>query len=301
MTTFNDLIIQVRQAVLGYSKVQSSVSELAAPMTDTDVTFTADGATVTNLSRGMVEIDDELILVKSFDRTSGVVTVMGNTNGRGYEGTTAAAHSQYALITSDPAFPRVRIKEAINDTISAMYPDLVIYGVVEIPKLAPVFEYQLPADAKDVWYVTGQLVGPSKVWQPLPNWRFNPNANTTDFPTGKSIEIFDYVTPGRAQRVVYIKEPSRLVNATDDYEVVAGYPERTADIVKWGASARLLPAYEAARLQQKSVESTERAPLVPPKAAAQAAAFFQQLYYQRLQEERRRQWEEVANYQRFQS
>lgn len=301
MTTLNDLIIQIRQQILGYSKNQAAVSELSASMSDTDTTFTVDGATVTNISRGLVEIDDELILVKNFDRNSGVITVMGNVNGRGYEGTVAAAHSQYAIVTSDPPFPRVRIKEAINNTINAMYPDLVVFGATEIPKLAPVFEYELPAEAKDVWYVTGQLVGPSKVWQPLPNWRYNPNANTSVFPSGKSIEIFDFVTPGRAQRVIYVKEPGTLVNGNDDFTTTTGYPDRVADIVKWGACARLLPAYEAARLQQRVVESTERAPLVPPKAAAQAAAYFQQLYYQRLQEERRRQWEEVANYQRFQS
>jgi len=301
MTTLNDLIVQVRQQVLGYAKNQASVSELAAAIGPTDTTFTADGATVTNLSRGLVEIDDELILVKSFDRNSGVVTVMGSTNGRGAEGTTAASHAQHALITADPEFPRVRIKEAINDTIQAMFPDLVIFANTEIVKLQPVFEYELPDDCNDVWYVTGQLVGPTKIWQPLQRWRFNPMANTTDFPSGKSIEIFDFVTAGRAQRVTYAKAPVPLVNGTDVFTTVTGYPDRFTDLVKWGACSRLLPAYEAARLQQKSVESTERAPLVPPKAAVSAAAYFQQLYYQRLQEERRRQWEEVANFQRYQS
>lgn len=300
MTTFDDLITQVRQQILGYSKNQTAVSELASAMGPTDTTFTVDGATVTNVTRGLVEIDDELILVKSFDRNSGVVTVMGNTNGRGYEGTTAASHSKFALVTADPPFPRIRIKEAINDTIQSMYPQLVVFGQTEIPKLAPVFEYALPADAKDVWYVTGQLVGPSKVWQPLPNWRYNPNANTTDFPSGKSIEIFDFVTPGRAQRVVYVKEPTTLTNGSDDF-TTTGYPERCSDIVRWGACYRLLPAYEAARLQQKTVESTERAPLVPPRAAASAAEYFRQLYEERLAEERKRQWEEVNNFQRFQS
>jgi hypothetical protein len=300
-TTFSDLITQVLQQIEGYSKNQDAMASLAASMTATDTTFTVDSTTVTNLSRGMAEIDEELILIKSFDSMTGVVTVLGGVNGRGYRGTTAATHSINALITNDPPFPRKRIKEAINDTINAMYPDLQIFATTEITKLAPVYEYEMPAAAKDVWYVVAQLVGPTKIWQPMTRWRFNPNANTTAFPSGKSIELWDFVTPGRPQRVVYVKEPSNLVNLTDDFATVTGYPERVTDIVKWGACARLLPAYEAARLQQVAVESTERASLVPTSSAAKAAAYFSQLYYQRLAEERRRQWEEIPNFQRFQS
>ena len=301
MTTFADLIIQVSQQVEGYSKNQDALSVLTAGMTAGDTTFTVDIDTVTNLSRGMVEIDEELILIKNYNNLTGVVTVMGGTNGRGYRGTTAATHSSNAIITNDPPFPRQRIKEAINDTINAMYPDLQIFESTEITKLAPVFEYEMPAAAKDVWYVTGQLVGPTRIWQPLIRWRFNPNADTTVFPSGKSIEIFDFVTPGRPQRVTYVKEPTPLVNLTDNFATVTGFPDRVTDIVKWGACARLLPAYEAARLQQIAVESTERANLVPTTSAAKAASYFQQLYYTRLAEERRRQWEEIPNYQRYQS
>lgn len=301
MTTFNDLVTRVKQQVQGYSKNQESVSELSVAMGSGDTTFTVDTGTITNISRGLVEIDDELILVKSYDRTSGVVSVMGLANGRGYNGTTAASHTVNSLVVADPSFPRARVKEAVNDTISSMYPDLQIFATTEISRLAPVYEYELPSTAKDVWYVTGQLVGPTKIWQPLQRWRFNPQANTTDFPSGKSIEIFDYVTPGRAQRVVYVKEPATLTNNTDDFTTVTGFPDRVNDIVVWGACARLLPAYEAARLQQTAVEATERAPLVPPASAAKAAAYYQQMYYQRLQEERRRQFEEVPMYQRYQS
>jgi hypothetical protein len=304
VTTFDDLVKQVTSQLQGYTKNQDALAELVQDMASDDTTFTVSTDTVTNLSRGMVEIEDEIILVKSYDRLSGQVTVMGGVNGRGYNGTTATGHVGSAagptLITNDPPFPRVRVKEAINDTINAMYPDLQIYATTEITRLAPVFEYAMPAEATDVWYVTGQLVGPTQIWQPLQRWRFNPMANTTSFATGKSIEIFDFVTPGRAMRVVYGKQPTALTSNSQDF-TACGYPDRVVDVVKWGACARLLPAYEAGRLQQISVESTERAPLVPTSSAAKAAAYFSQLYYQRLQEERRRQWEEIPTFQRFQS
>lgn len=300
MTTFDQLVRQVRQQLLGFTMNQESVSELASAMGAADTSFSCDSATVTNLSRGLVEVDDELILVKTYDAPSGVVSVMGLTNGRGYEGTTAASHAAHALVTSNPAFPRARIKEAINQTIQTLYPELVVFSSTEITKNAVVIEYELPADLSDVWYVNGQLIGPSRVWQPLPNWRYNPKASATVFPSGKSIEIFDYVTPGQKIRIVYGKPPSLLVNGGDDFAATTGYPDRYTDLVVFGTCMRLLPALESARLQQQSVEATERATLVPPASATRAMTMYAQLYQQRLSEERDQQFNDVPNYAYFQ-
>jgi hypothetical protein len=300
MTTFDQLVRQVRQQLLGFTLNQESVSELLVGMSPTDITFQADGETIGNLSRGLVEIDDELILVKKWDQTSGTVTVMGGLSGRGYEGTTAAGHNVHALITSNPAFPKARIKEAVNLTISTLYPELVVFSSTEITKLAPQIEYELPSDCSDVWYLTGQTIGPSKVAQPLPNWRYNPKARTANFPSGKSIQILDAVVPGQAVKVVYAKTPALLVNGTDDFAATTGYPDRYTDLVVYGTCMRLLPALEAARLQQQAVEATERATLVPPASASRAMAMYAQLYQQRLQEERDQLYSDVPNFAFFQ-
>ncbi|MGW2169149.1 phage adaptor protein [Streptomyces sp. NPDC001705] len=299
MTTLDQLVSRVRQQLLGYSMNQESVSELSVSMTGTDTAFTCDTDTVTNLSRGLVEIDDELILVKSYDSTNGVVSVMGLANGRGYEGTTAATHAAHSLVTSNPAFPKARIKSAINETISALSPTLVVFGSTEITKLAPVVEYQLPAEVDGVWYVTGQLIGPSKVAQPLPNWRYNPKARVSNFPTGKSIQLLDYVTAGQAMKVVYSKAPTLLASGSSEFETT-GYPERYTDLVVYGACKRLVPALESARLQLQSVETTERAPLVPPASATKVAQLYASLFAERLEEERARQFDEIPNFATFQ-
>ncbi|MET9385299.1 hypothetical protein ABZY09_30565 [Streptomyces sp. NPDC002928] len=299
MTTFDQLTRRVRQQLLGYAMNQESVSALTAAMTAGDVTFQADGETIGNLSRGLVEIDDELILVKKWDQGSGTVTVMGNSSGRGYEGTTAAAHAQNALITSNPAFPKARIKEAINDTIRGLYPDLVVFGSTEITKQAPVVEYELPQDCEGVWYVVGQLVGPSRAAQPLPNWRYNPRARSANFASGRSVQIFDAVTPGQAIKVVYAKLPSVLVNGSDDL-LSTGYPERYADLIVYGACKRLLPALEAARLQMQAVEATERASLVTYKELSTAVQTYSALYAERLEQERNLMFDDVPNFATFQ-
>lgn len=299
MTTFDQLVKQVRQQLLGFAMNQESISSLAVAMNATDTTFQADGDSIINLSRGLVEVDDELILVKKWDESSGTVTVMGGLNGRGYEGTTAASHSVDALITSAPAFPRARIKEAINEAIRGLYPHLVVFSSTEITKLAPVVEYELPSEVADVWYVVGQMIGPSKVAQPMPNWRYNPKARTANFASGKSIQIFDAVTPGQAIKVVYGKPPSTLTAGSDEF-TTTGFEERLVDLVVYGTCKRLLPALEAARLQLQSVETTERAPLVPPASATKAASLYASLYAERLEEERALMFSDVPSYAYFQ-
>lgn len=301
--TFNTIINRVRTALLGFSLDQEQYATLSVAMGVSDTTFTVDPTTVSNIFRGTMEIDDELVLVQSVDRPSGTVTVQAGLNGRGWQNTVPATHVQQSLITMAPRFPRARMKEAINDTISAMYPNLVVFKSTEITKLAPVYEYPMPADVADVWYVTGQLVGPTKIWQPLPNWRYNPKADaqaTTDFPTGKSIQIFDFVTPGQRMNVVYATEPSQLVNDTDAYSATTGFNEKTVDIVTYGALSRLLPIYEAARLQQRSIEATERSALVPAGAAMRTAQYYAQLYQDRLAQERTQMMSEVPNFASFQ-
>lgn len=292
MTTFNDLVVRVKQQLLGFTQDQQSVSELAVSMAPGDITFTVAGDTVTNLSRGLVEIDDELILVKAYDRSSGVVSVMGSANGRGAEGTVAASHASTSLVTASPPFPRARIKEAINGVIQALYPSLVVFATTEISNISVVYQYGMPAAAKDVRAVALQTIGPTKVWQQGRNWKFDPRSNTTDFPTGKSIQLFDTVTPGRAMRVLYEKEPTALSANADVFDTVTGYPDRITDLVVWGACSRLVPALDSARLQQQSIEATERAALVPQASALKTASYFQQLYYQRLEEEKARQFDE---------
>lgn len=310
--SFDQLVSRVKQQLLGYTRDQASISYLVADMTAGASTFQVDTDTVKNISRGLVEIDDELMLIKSFDQASGTVTVMGAFGapvapmGRGVEGTTATAHLTNALVTDDPMYPRKRIKEAINDTIQATYPDLWVFDDYEFAWQAARYEYPLPADAEDVYKVTANTIGPSRVWFPNSSWRFNPQASTGSQAvagaTGKSLQVMrDFIVPGRNVRVIYTKKPTILTNGADDFETVTGYPERYVDLITYGACWRLLPAYEAARLQQSAIEATERAPLVPTGAGSQSAQYYMSLYQRRLMEERDRLFRLYDNYQAFNS
>lgn len=307
MATFNDIVSRVKQQLLGYSRDQASISYLTAPMVASDTSFTVDIDTVKNVSRGLVEIDDELILVKSRNPTDGIITVMAGTNGRGVESTTASSHAVNAIVTADPRYPRQRIKEAINDTINGLFPDLWVFGEFEFNWIAARYEYPIPADVEFVHKVGTNTIGPSAIWFPNTTWRFDPKASTTPgqvkptpTPTGKTIQILrDYITPGRAVRIVYGKKPNILTNSNDVFDVTTGFPDRYLDLIVYGACWRLIPAYESARLQQTAIEATERADLVPTGSASKASQYYLGLYQRRLEEERDRLFRLYENYQTF--
>ena len=306
--TFDLIVQRVKQQLLGYTRVQESISYLTNAMTDTDITFQVDPETASNLSRGIVEIDDEMVAVKKVDRSTGLVTVFANLNGRGVEGTDPSAHALDAVTVADPRYPRVRIKEAINDTIRAVYPDVWVFGEFEFPYVAARYEYPVPVEVEDVYKVTWNTIGPSAIWRPARTYRFNPQASVgsqvkpTPTPTGKTIQILDGgIVPGRNIRVTYSKKPNVLVNGNDDFELTTGLPDRMIDMITYGACWRMLPSWEAGRLQQQSIEATERAPLVPTGAASDASKYFLGLYQRRMDEERGRLFRLVANYQTFSS
>lgn len=293
MSTFLELIGQVKQQCMGFTQNQEQIAWLAADMTPTDTTFQVPQSEISNVSRGLVEIGSELIQVASFNGSvdPSIVTVAAGTNGRGYLGSTASSHSTNDIITMDPDFPVQRIKEAINYTINSVYPDLYVMETFDFPKQAAIYEYPMPTDSEDILRVTADTIGPSRVKFPSQTWRYNPQAQNDPgrgLTTGKTIQVMDFIVPGRTVHVIYTKKPSNLVNDNDDYELVTGLPIRTQDVIMFGSCARLLSSLESSRLQQKVVESTERAPLVPAGAASNAAQYYWNLYNARLAEERDR-------------
>jgi hypothetical protein len=300
--TLGDMKGRISQLLQGYTRNQEQITWLAQAMTALDTSFLVDIGTSNSVTRGLVQIDDELLIVNNFNTQVGLVNVAAGTNGRGVENTTAVFHDLNAIVTMDPDFPRQRITEAINDTIQATYPDLYVMSAFEFPKTAARYEYQMPAEAEGVYKVTADTIGPSKVKFQAQRWRFNSQAQNdpaSGLTTNKTLEVMDQIVPGRTIRAMYTKKPGTLTSNSDPFEATTGYPERYIDMIQFGAVARLLSGVEPARLQQKSVESTERAPLVPTGAATSASRYFWQLYQQRFDQEVERLHQLFPSYQTF--
>ena len=300
--TLGDMKGRIKQLLQGYTRNQEQYTWLTAPMTASDTTFNVDPTTASLVSRGLVQIGNELLQVTSFNSTTGLVTIAAGTNGRGVENTTAASHAINDFVVMDPDYPRQRVTEAINDTIQATYPDLYVMKEYDFSKVAARYEYPMPTESEGILKVTCDTIGPSRIKFPAQNWRYNPLAQddpTAGLTTGKSIQILDQIVPGRDIHVVYTTKPGSFTDDSQDYLTTIGYPERTVDMIQFGAVARLLSGVESARLQQKSVEATERAPLVPTGAASNASQYFWNMYQKRMNEEMDRLHDLFPAYQTF--
>ncbi len=123
MPTLSEMIDEVKSNLQGYTLRQDRITYVANAAGLTTTSTQIQVGSQSNLAKGTIEIDDELIWIDSFDKASNTLNVIPGF-GRGYQGTTASPHSQYAPVTLAPTFPKVTIKKAINDTINSYYPKL---------------------------------------------------------------------------------------------------------------------------------------------------------------------------------
>lgn len=284
MPTFSDLVARTKATLFGYVSKQQQWTYLTQNIGTTDLVFTVSDAA--QISRGQIQIGSEIVLVQSVNRSTNTVTL--DQNGRGFAGTTAASHAQNALIENNPIFPDIRIKDAINDTIRSLFPDLYATSTTKFPKISVQYNYPMPADAEDVRQVKYQIIGPSKIYPFDRKWEFDNNADPTDFPTGKSLYVLEEVTPGREIFVLYSKEPSPMVNDSDDFATTTGLLLSAQDVVYYGALMRMVPALASPRLILDTVESSERAAFIQPNQINAVWQTWANLYNDRLEREKRK-------------
>ena len=146
MATFQNIVDETILALTGYTNRQDQATYLLANMGSSDLTFQVADGTV--LTRGLVEIDDELIWVDSFDRTSNTATIAPY--GRGFRDTTATTHTVGTRVTIAPSFPRSVVRRNINLAIQGVYPDLWGTYYTDFNFQAAITTYPIPNEAIDI-------------------------------------------------------------------------------------------------------------------------------------------------------
>lgn len=285
MTTFGQLTDSVLKQMNGYLRAQDQSTHLTSSITDAATSAVV--ADTTRVSAGVVEIGDELIYVDSVDATSGTVTIAPY--GRGYAGTTAAAHDANVRVVSSPAFPRSTVKDAINEAIDGLSGDLFAVSNTTLTMVAGQSTYGLPATTKGVLSVSVQDYGDSGDWIPVRRWRLDQSANTTDYATGVSITILDNLIAGRSVQVVRVLDLTRLSGEADVLTTVSGLPASAADLVRLGAVKRLAPFMDTQLLQGFTPEAAFAQNSRPQAGGINLARFVEAQYDKRLAEERAKQ------------
>jgi hypothetical protein len=260
----------------------SAVTTLTSP--SSSPTVLSLGST-DNVGKGIIEVDDELMWVDSFDRVANSATIAPY--GRGYLGTTAATHAVDAKVTISPIFPRYSVKKAINDTIRAVGTSLLAIKQTTFTFNPAVTTYEFEnLDIENILTMMWQDIGPSKEWIRIRRWDFDPFADTATWGSGsQTVTIGDFITPGRTVKVMYTTPPAVLANTSDAYETVTGLPSSSKDVIILGAAYRLLAYLDPARASQISPQADEIDARRAFGSANSAARQLFALYTQRLNEE----------------
>jgi hypothetical protein len=282
MPTLNEMVDEVRSSLAGYTLRQDRISYLTAAI---NTTATAIGiGSSANLAKGVIEVDDELIWIDNFSQTNSVLNAAPGF-GRGYQGTTASPHAQYAQVTLSPTFPRLMIKKAINDVINSLYPKLWAVASTTFTFNASQTTYPLPDDAEAILYMSWQTTGSSLEWLPINRWRADPMANVATFNTQNTVNIYENIQPGRTVQVWYTTEPNTLDANTDDYADVTGLPASSVEVVILGACYKLLSYVDSGRINLSSAEADLNDTKIPSTAGVASSRYIYALYNQRLNDE----------------
>jgi hypothetical protein len=285
MTTLNDLITDVKLKLSAYTLNQDKITYMSGSLSTSATTLVIGSSD--NLAKGIIEIDDELLHVDSYTEASLTLNVSPGF-GRGYMGTTAAAHNANSMVTLAPTFPRNMIKQAINDTIRAVYPKLYKVATTTFTASSAVSTFELPAACETVLTASWQSPGPSAEWYTIRRFRVDSMANTTTFTSGNTITFNSAILTGRTIQVAYTAQPTALSANTDDFTTVSGLPASCVDIIVLGACHRLLAFIDAGRLNFVSAESDAADSKQPSYAGQSIAKYVLALYTQRLNDEANR-------------
>lgn len=287
MPTLADLVEETIAHLNSFTEHTEQAATLAANVSVTTGGIAVSVDDVSGLSRGYIEIDRELIYVSSVDTTASTVTVPAW--GRGQQGSTAATHTSGARILKSPRWPRARVTRVINEVIGSVYPKLFAVKIDETQTVnSAVVTYPLPAAARRILGISWSYSGLSSYWYDVSGWRVDMSADTTQFPTGKSVSILDPMEPGRTIKIVYEAAPGSLVNESDDFAATTSLQETVSDAICLGAASRLIVGAELARVQPNSIEQSERAQIIQGGVSLNASKYLYGLFQQRLEEERER-------------
>lgn len=277
MTTTATLIDRtLRQLLSGTvearNKLASTINSSATSVTTTYA--------LESLRAGQVfEIDSEMFYIWEADTASKTLTVQ-----RGYNGTTAAAHTSGAIVTASPRFPRAQVLEAINDELMDLSSPM--HGLFQVKTLD--YTYNGTDRMVNLTGVTSMidLLGVSvrylnddypvarkvKLVRDLP---------TDDFASGFAIKFDQNVYPGRL-RIVYKAAYSGTTSESTDINTTCGVQESITDIVTIGTQIRLMSPREIKRNFTESQGDTRRAEEVGPGAITASISNMKQLRKDRI-------------------
>lgn len=276
--TFASLVDEVLLNLGGISFLGDQMCTLTQTIDASTNSFTVDD---TNVSRGVIEIDEELLYCTS--ASNGTLTVPAW--GRGWKGTAAASHTTGAAVSIAPVYPRSVAARAVNNAIRSVFPDLFAITSLDTTVSADTWQYEIPAAAERILSVEWRW-DTIEGWCLTNDWELTSSAYTTDFASGKFLSLGQSLPVGALLHVTYAKQPTLLSASSDAFATVTGLPATAREVVILGAAASLLPWIDVGKTPSATVPSDMTDQQRPIGASVQLARDLRQRYQERLIKER---------------
>lgn len=239
----------------------------------------------------VIKIGNEYMLVTATSGTGPMtLTVI-----RGWFASTKAAHTQ-----DDPVYqPRVydgEILDFINECLDSLYPEVYAANNEELSYDGNTIGYELPLDTGFVLKVIAQNDPRAKYWQTLADWTFENDADTSDFSTGKALNLRSAAVHGANFRVIYASPFTRLTLVTEDLEADAGMDSYMTDLPYYFIMSRLMAQEEAEQTDASGAERHQRAQDVESYVALRTGDWYRARYNDKLNRVKLRQAKEYPTY-----
>lgn len=235
----------------------------------------------------VVSAGTERMYVWSVSESTKTATVQ-----RGWEGTTAAAHTDGTVATVNARFPNDVVLDRMNDelrSLSSPMNGLFKMETVDLTFNAAVEGYNLTGatDLVEIYDVRFQQAGAVKDWPRSQHWDFQASMGTGEFASGFALWVQEG-EPGQKVRVWYKAPFTVLSDLSDDVETVSGLPDTAIDLLELGTVMRLSATRDAKRNFIEAQPSSRRAGEVPNGAWMDTTAGLRALRRDRIAEERSR-------------
>lgn len=235
--TLEDLVTDVVGAAQGLALAPDKLVTLSGAISSSALQMKLLG----DVSPGVFEIGDELILVTAVEASSGTCTI--HPRGRGWQGSTAAAHSAGDVVAEGPALPRHRARSWINDVISSMYP--TVFGVATATGSLDSVMFETTSDAEEILDV--RVLDDDGDWQRVRHWEAE--AASAAATAGRVVRI-PTVCLGRTVQVVFSVRPEQL-SGLDQQWSDTGLSLALKDVVVTGVLAKFAKTLDIGRLSDR--------------------------------------------------
>ena len=227
----------------------------------------------------VIEIESELMYVWESSTATKTLTVQ-----RGYDGTTAVAHTNGVLATVNPRFPRQQMLDSLNsdiDDLSSTMNGLFRVVAQDITYNGSDRQINLTSGAGIIDLLDVRLRYLADDYPVIRNVRLQRNLPTADFASGFAI-VFDEPVMAGSLRVVTKREFTRASTESSDLQTACFVPQTCEDILEMGVILRMMNGREIKRNFIESQGDTRRSEEVPPGSTRDSLTNIQRLRRERI-------------------